>query len=152
QQGGTQFFQDRLPVLVRLLLLLFVSLRGGHQLGLDPPPAYFLESEALPGRITGRIDPQYLVQMRGRLSLQAVLLAPDRQLPLIVGPVGRPGSAMEILLDEGLARGVVLKSPADLVRAIPPPPVSDQSQESPGQDVGLIVEDRQRKVLQPFPV
>ena len=101
-EGFSPFFQQRLPVLVGLVLLVRLGLGGGHPLRLVPVAANSLKAQMLPGRLARGIELQNPKQMCGRLLLQIVLLAPEGQFPLILGPVGRLGAALEILLDPRL--------------------------------------------------
>jgi hypothetical protein len=132
---------------VRLVLLVGLLLLRRLQFGLDPLAARLLEAQPLQGRLAGRIPPQDRVILRDGLILQAVLLAPQGQPPLILGLVGSPDPSVEIFPHQRLAPGVVLDLAADLVRALPIALVGHQSHQPARQRVGGVVQDRQRQVL-----
>ena len=55
-EPAVPFRQEGLPVLIGLLLGVGVGLLGGELLVGDPPTSDLLAAEALPGRLTARVE------------------------------------------------------------------------------------------------
>ncbi len=149
-EGRSMAFQDRLPVLVGLLLLLRPGPGGGQQLGLDPVPARLLEAQVPPRRLAPRVELDHPLEMCGRLRLQTVLVAPRGQLEMGVRGLGCPGPTLEVLLHQRLVLRVVLGLAADVVGALPLAVIGDEPHEPPRQGVGGIIQDGRRQVLHPL--
>ncbi len=87
------------------------------------------------------------MKMSDGLILQPVLLAPERQLLMVLGAFRRLGPPLEVLLHQGFPFGIILHGLADFVRPLPLPLILNQAQQAARQRVGGIGQDRQPEVL-----
>src|SRR5579864_877080 len=83
----------------------------GHDLRVGEPTAVVLPaSQPLPRGLMRRIEPGHSRQMSQRLGTQALLLTPDRELPVSVGRMRRPGSPSVVLSEIGTEPGIHAES------------------------------------------
>ena len=122
-------------MLVRLLLLECLLLRGRDLLGLDPAVPLLLVPQMLPGGIARRVEPGHDAVVSQCLLMEPFFGAPGRQLHLGVRLIGRPGAAVEILLDDRLMGRVILDLLADDFGSIPFPLIGDQAHQTPCQRI-----------------
>ena len=85
------------------MLSLVLGLLRGRELGLDPLAALLLEAQPLPGRLALGIERDNPAEMHDGLFLQSVLVAPEREPPLVIRLVGRTGPALEVRFQESPA-------------------------------------------------
>ena len=79
--------QDRRPVPVGFLLGLgFGALRGELLVG-DPAPALLAVAQVFPRGLAAGLELDHARQVRGRLGLEPLLLAPERHLPVGLGGI-----------------------------------------------------------------
>ena len=119
--------QPRFPELVRPHLGIEFGLLGGEQLGPGPVLAHLLVTQPPPGGLAPRVKLDDAVEMCDGLLVQSALLAPEGQLPLVVGLVEGLGPPPHVFLHECLACRVGGDIMADLVGSLPLPLIRDQA-------------------------
>ena len=112
---------------IRFVLRQGLGLGRGELLGLAPATRRFLEAEALPCSVSRSVEHQHAIEMGGCLWLQVVLLAPERQFPLILRSVRRLDSLLLVLLGPVRVVRILVDRLADLLRTLPLPIVGDQA-------------------------
>lgn len=125
----------RLPVVIRLLLLLGHGPLGHVLLLGHPVPVERPVSEASPGGGAVRVEERDGGQVSDRLGLQPAMLAPIGELHLSGARVGRPVAPGVVLVQGSGLIGVRPDARGDRIRLQPLVAVADQAVQTPRGEV-----------------
>ncbi len=109
-----------------------------------------LAPEADPRRFAAGIEPGHRRQMGFCLGLQPVLLAPEGQLPVIVGRGRHPGPPRVVFGEPGRELIVGLDPREYGLRPLPRTAIRRQTHQSPRRWVGRVEQHRDRQMLPLF--
>lgn len=146
-QAFAVLFEDRLPVLGGEFLKFGLAPGGRKFFRLHPLLAMLPVPQLLPGRVAPGVKPHHRTVVGKGLVLQPRVLAPLRQLPLGLGPIGCGRSPCEVLANPCLGLRIVRKLIPRFLGLLPSPAIEDQSQQPPRRGTLGIDESCQHQVL-----